>query len=657
MTKQDWGFDTKDMDRKVRPQDDFYRYAGGGWISHTKMPSDETRWGAFSILVKKTQEQLHEIVKELVAKKGAKTGTPEQLVGDFFKSGMDEARRERLGIEPLLPLFGRVRKVRTHEELVDLLAQFDRIGISAPWGAFIDQDAKDSDRTLLHLMQSGLSLSDRDYYLKNDAESLRVRHALARHIPKLLALAGFDAKEAKHRADVVMRIETQLAKRQMDKVDCRDVEKTYHKMKIAQLAKIAPQVDWRRYLVRLGADPELDLVVMQPEYLKKAAWYFARVPVYEWQVYLEWQILNGFSGALSDAFVKQNFNFYGKALAGLKQIRPRWRRVLSTVDGGLGELIGKIYVERHFSPEAKRAMEELVGNLFEAYAARIRSLDWMSGTTKRKALAKLAQMHHKIGYPRKWRSYPGLRIDPRDYVGNILRTAEHEHRRAMRKLHRKTNRDEWFMYPQTVNAYYAPSLNDIVFPAAILQPPFFSALADAAVNYGAIGEVIGHEMTHGFDDQGAKFDGKGNLKTWWTREDKARFERKTKLLIKQFDAYTVADGVPVNGKFTLGENVADLGGAAIAYDAYTRHLEKHPEEDCEIDGFTPLQRFFLGFSIFEREIVRPEYQKLAAIHDPHSPGIYRINGPLSNMTEFYRAFDVKKGDKLWRAPKDRAKIW
>ncbi len=651
-----WGFDTKDMNRKVRPQDDFYHYAGGGWLARTKMPADEVRWSEFYIAIKRTQEELHAIVKELLAKKRAKRGSPEQLVGDFFKSGMDEKRREKLGTTPLTPLFARVRKAKTVRELIELMAYLDRVGVGTMWGAFMDQDAKDSDRYLLHLAQSGLSLSDRDYYLKDDAESKRVREAYRAYVPKMLRLGGFSPKEAARRAAIVLSIETELAKHQMDKVDCQNIDKVYNPFSLPAIAKRAPQADWKLYFKKLGAEPAT-VVVMQPAYLAHVAGMLERVPMDDWHVYLEWHVLNGFASALGSAFVAQSFAFYGKTLAGMKQMRPLWRRVLTTVNGGLGEVIGRVYVERHFSPEAKRAAEELVGNLFKAYEARIKNLDWMSATTKKRALEKLSKMNPKIGYPKKWKSYAGLEIRADDYVGNILRVGEYEHKRAMRKLKKPVDKSEWHMYPQTVNAYYAPSLNDIVFPAAILQPPFFDPKADAAVNYGAIGEVIGHEMTHGFDNEGSKFDGKGNLRMWWTKEDKKRFEAKTKVLVKQFDTYTVADGVRVNGKFTLGENVADLGGLAIAYDAYQRHLERHPEEDTVIDGFTPVQRFFLGFTVFERELVRPEYQKLAVVNDPHSPGIYRIHGPLSNTDAFYEAFGVEKGDKLWREKKARAKIW
>lgn len=443
----------------------------------------------------------------------------------------------------------------------------------------------------------------------------------------------------------------------MDKVDARDFEKTYHKMSVTQLAKLNPSFDWERFLAKTGAKHAGALIVMQPGFFKGLERMLNRIGLEDWKTYFEWHVLNEHAGLLSTAFVKESFAFYGKVLGGAKTMQPLWRRVLRTVNDALGEEIGKLYVARHFPPEAKVRMRALVNDLFDAYERRIKALDWMTAGTKRKAVKKLRAMHHKIGYPDTWKSYRGLEIRKDDYVGNVLRVTAYESKREARKLGRALDRGEWFMYPQTVNAYNQFGLNDIVFPAAILQPPFFSLEADDAMNYGSIGTVIGHEMTHGFDDQGSKFDVNGNMRTWWTKRDAERFAAKTKLLAKQFDAYTVADGVHVNGKLTLGENVADLGGAAIAYDAYMMHLSNHPEKNVTIEGFTPAERFFLAFSLFEREHSRPESEKLQVLTDPHSPGIFRINGPASNMSEFYEAFGVKKGDKLWRAPKDRAKIW
>ncbi|MFZ1987525.1 MAG: M13 family metallopeptidase, partial [Minisyncoccia bacterium] len=432
-------------------------------------------------------------------------------------------------------------------------------------------------------------------------------------------------------------------------------DKTYHKMNSAKLKKIAPQIDWATYLLNIDAKKAGDLIVMQPDFFKEIAIMVDAISLSDWKTYLEWHLVNDFAGFLSPAFVKQSFAFYGTVLSGAKALKPLWRRTLSTVNGNLGEMLGKLYVEKHFGPEAKKRMNALVEDLFVAYEQRIKNLDWMSAPTKKKAIAKLHTMNHKIGYPDRWKSYKGLVIKADEYVGNVMRTALYEHRREMKKLEKPVDRKEWFMYPQTVNAYFSASLNEIVFPAAILQLPFFDLSADDAHNYGCIGTVIGHEMTHGFDDQGAKYDAKGNVKTWWTSEDKKRFEAKTKQLVMQFNQYKVADGVPVNGKLTLGENVADLGGLVIALDAYKNHLVKHPS--VTIDGFSPLERFFVAFAVFEREICRPEFEKMHALNDPHSPGTFRINGPASNVDEFYETFGVTTGDKLYRTSTARAKIW
>lgn len=655
--KKTWGFDTKELDTKVRPQDDFYHYANGGWLSRTTLPKEESRWGTFMMLRKKTDEQLHALVQELSKMKRAPKGSPEQLVGDFFASGMDEKRREKLGLTPLAPFFARILKLTKREQLTDLLVYLHTLGVGVLWSADVDQDLKQSERYALYLGQGGLSLGDRDYYLKDDPESKRVRTAYEKHLLALLKLSGHTAAESARRAGIVLAIETELAQHSMDKVDARDFDKIYHKMTAAKLAKRAPSIDWVLYLKKLGAQKAGDLLITQPEFFTELERTLSKYSMPEWQVYFEWHVLNEFANLLSPRFVRQSFAFYGKVMSGVTAQRPLWRRVLSVVNGSLDEELGKLYVQRHFPPEAKVKMMKLVADLFDAYEARLRALTWMSSQTKVKAVRKLRAMHPKIGYPNKWKGYRGLTIVKDDYVGNVLRTIAFEHKREMKRLGKKIDRDEWHMSPQTVNAYFAPTLNDIVFPAAILQPPFFDLQADDAHNYGAIGTVIGHEMTHGFDDQGAKFDASGNMRTWWSKEDKTQFEKKTALLAKQFDAYTVADGVHVNGKLTLGENVADLGGAAIAYDAYKVHLEKHPEENVDIDGFSPTQRFFLGFALFERELSRPEFQKMQVLTDPHSPGIYRINGPASNMEQFYKAFDVKKGDALYRAPSARAKIW
>jgi putative endopeptidase len=654
-TKNSWGFDVSELDRSIRPQDDFYKHVNRKWMKANPIPPAESRWGSFIILRYNTDKQLKKIMDELEAKRSIPKGTAEQLIRDFYRSGVDMERRNALGTKPLAPYQKMINSVQTKKQLLDLIAKLHVVGVSAIWGGMIDQDAKNSDKYALHLVQDGLGLPDREYYLKDDAESIRVRNAYRVHVEKLYRMMGRSTKQAKADLETLMRVETALAKVSMKKEDRRDPDKTYHKMTVSQLTKLAPGMDWHRYMKQVSAGEPSYVIVMQPAFLKAVAGMLDSISIEEWKTYLEWHLFNDFSSALSNAFVREAFAFYGTVLTGTKQMKPLWRRILNTVNGNLGELLGQIYVKKHFPPEAKKHMNILVDDLFTAYEARLKSLTWMTPATKKKALRKLGSLNRKIGYPDKWKGYTGLVITPTDFVGNLVRASEYEHKRQMKKLRGPIDRDEWFMYPQTVNAYFAPNLNDIAFPAAILQPPFFSIQADDALNYGAIGAVIGHEITHGFDDEGSKFDHKGNLKSWWTKEDRKRFEAKAKKVEQQFNTYTVADGVHVNGKLTLGENIADLGGLSIAYDAYQLQLKRTGRKD--IDGLSPEQRFFLGFALFERENTRPEFEKMQVLTDPHSPGVFRINGPTSNFEGFYEAYPMKKTDKMYRNPKDREMVW
>lgn len=655
MKKNGWGFDMRDMDTSVRPQDDFYHHVNGGWLRKNPVPPHESRWGSFLMLRYDTEKKLRAIVSKLENKRGLKTGSPEQMVRDFYHSGLDMRTRNTLGTKPLAPWLARIQKIKDVPSLVETIAHFEKIGGGGPWGATIDQDMRNSEKYILHLYQSGLGMPDRDYYLKSDAESLRVRTAYVKHLEAVATLTGKTKAEAKRDSETIMRIETAIAKVSMPKEDLREVDKTYHKMRMPALARLTRTIDWDSYFKIIGGEDLREVVVMQPKFLEAVGTMLAKEPIEDWKTYLTWHLVGGTASLLTATFEKQNFAFYGSTLSGVKEMKPAWRRALSAVNGNLGELLGELYVQEYFGAAAKKKIITVVADLFEAYEARIKNLDWMSGSTKQKAIKKLHQMNRKLGYPDKWKSYKGLVIAPDDYFGNAVRTSLFEHKRAMRRLKKPVDHSEWFMSPQTVNAYCSFGLNDVVFPAAILQPPFFSVDADDAINYGAMGSVIGHEITHGFDDQGSKFDGKGNRKTWWTKKDSASFASKAKILVKQFNNYTVADGLKVNGQLTLGENIADLGGASIAYDAYQLRLARDGRKD--IGGFTPEQRFFLGLALFERENTRPEQQKMQVLTDPHSPGVYRINGPASNLPEFYQAFGVKKGDKLYRDPKARAKIW
>ena len=649
------GFDLTSIDRTVSPQEDFYHYANGGWLKKNKIPETESRWGSFTILRVEAEHNLKKIVDGLLAHKSPKKGSPEQLVGDLYRSGVDMKRRNLLSIKPIASLREKVHNISSQKELLRTIAYFHRLGISVPWGAGVDQDSKNSSRYALHFYQSGLSLPDRDYYLKDTPEFLRVRNAYIKHLNTIFRLLGYTASVADKKTKTVLKIETQLARISMDKVDTRDAEKTYNKKSLAELAKHTPTINWQNYFKEAGIPRVPYAIIMQPEFLKKAAGLLHTLPFEEWKVYLEWHLVDDASGFLTDTFVKANFRF-SQVLTGNKKMKPLWRRVLMVANGVLGEQLGKIYVKKYFDQAKKHKMDTLVSDLFAVYEARIKNLDWMSAGTKRKAIAKLRMMNRKIGYPKKWKRYAGLVIRADDYFGNLLRASEFERKRQMKKLTRKSvDREEWHMYPQTVNAYCNFNLNEIVFPAAILQPPFFNFFADDAFNYGGIGAVIGHEMTHGFDDQGAKFDGKGNMKTWWSAGDKKKFEQKGKILVTQYNTFKVADGVAVNGQLTLGENIADLGGLVIGFDAYQRHLQKTGRKT--IAGFTPEQRFFLGFAQAERELNRPEAIKTRTLTDPHSPPECRIDGPLAHFVPFYEAFGVSKKNKLYRDPKTRAHIW
>lgn len=655
MKPKGWGFDTAELNKKVRPQDDFFAHVNSVWIKNNPIPDDESRWGAFFELRYETDKQIKTLLEEVAVKKHVVHGSEQQIIRDFYRSGLAMKERNRLGAAPLGPLRKKICKIDSLDTLVEVIALFTKKGVTTPWDMDVDQDFKKSDTNVVYIAQDGLGMPDRDYYLKSDKETLRVRNAYTKHIVNVLKLIGHPTKEAVRRMEGILRLETALARASMSRVAMRDPYKLYHKKTRSELKKLTPRVKWNRYFKAVGAQHFTSLIVMQPLFFKALNTLLKTVPLPEWKIYLEWHLTNDLAPFLSQAFVNENFAFYGVVLSGNKKIQPLWRRVTKVVEGSVGEALGKLYVKKYFLEDAKRKMNELIDDLFTTFEMRLKKLEWMSPATKKKALTKLGAMNKKVGYPDRWRSYKGLSIAPDDYVGNVLRSAEYEHRRSMRKLGKPVDPYEWHMYPQTVNAYYSPTRNEIVFPAAILQYPFFDKHADDAMNYGGIGSTIGHEMTHGFDDEGSKFDGKGNLKSWWSAADRKRFEGRARILEKQFNRYSVAPGVHVNGKLTLGENIADLGGVAIAFDAYKKHLAKRPS--AILSGFSPEQRFFIGHALTWREHFRLEYIKQMVRTNTHSPDMFRTNGPLSNLEPFYEAFDVKKGDKLYRAPKDRANIW
>jgi len=648
-----WGFDTKNIDTKIRPQDDFYHYANGGWLKKTTIPPAESRWGSFVTLGYKTDKQLRTLINELLKHKNFKRGTPAQMVHDAYVAASDMKTRNKLGMGPMAPWRLMVRDISSHEELLKVIAKLHVLGVGVGWGTIIDQDAKNSEKYRLHLWQGGIGMPDRDYYLLDAPEQKRVRDAYIAHMGRLLKLVGYKPAEVTQTQKAVMDIETALAKAAMRKEDTRDAEKTYHKMTLAQLQKASPAVNWAEYTKRTHAGGIKDVIVGQPDFFKAVSKMLTSIPLEKWKLYIEWHVVSDLSGLLSERFVKENFK-YGSMLSGQKKMKPLWRRALGAT-GVVGEALGKLYVERYFPASSKRAMDALVTDLFDVYEERIKQLDWMSAATKHKAVKKLRAMTRKIGYPKKWELYRGLELRADDHFGNMLRAEEWHHRKQMAKLRKPIDRGEWHMTPQTVNAYCNFNFNEIVFPAAILQWPFFDAKADMAVNYGSIGAVIGHEVSHGFDDQGSKFDGKGNMKGWWTAQDRKRFIDKSKMFVSQASKVEVEPGVYINGQLTLGENIADMGGVVIGYEAYQKYLAKHGRKT--IDGLSPEERFFLGFAQMEQEVARPEFRKLAALTDPHADHVWRVNGPLSNFEPFYKTFNVKKGDKLYRDPKSRAQIW
>jgi putative endopeptidase len=646
------GIDSSGFDKSVRPQDNFFQYVNGGWIARTEIPADKSNYGTFTALADKAESDLRAIIEEAAADKTHAKGSDAQKIGDMYASFMDTARIEKLGVTPLKAEFGRINAIKDRPSLVRYLAHALRVSIKVPVNANVNQDAKDTTKYITYWDQSGLGLPDRDYYLKQDEQFVAYRAAYLDYVEKVLSLAG--VKDARAAAARVMKLETHLAEVQWSREDSRDADKTYNKFTVADAGKLMPGFDWNLFL-SAGKVPAGDLVISQPTYFTALARSFDEVPPADWKVYLKFHVIDTMAPNLSDAFVQANFNLYAKTLHGIEQNRPRWKRGVQSVEDGMGEMAGKLYVARHFKPEAKARMDQLVKNVLAALDADIDQLQWMGPETKRHAHDKLARFTVKIAYPDKWRDYGKLEIRAGDLVGNVMRANEFETNRQLAKLGGPIDRTEWGMTPQTINAYNNPVANEIVFPAAILQPPFFDVEADDAANYGAIGAVIGHEISHGFDDQGRKFDGAGNLKDWWTSEDKAQFTERADRLAKEYDGFESVPGHHLNGRFTLGENIGDLSGMAIAHQAYQRSLGG--AEAPVIDGLTGDQRFYLGYGQVWRRKYR-EADLIARIStDPHSPAQFRVNGIVVNLDPFYTAFDVKPGDKMYVAPEERIKIW
>ncbi|WP_205702955.1 M13 family metallopeptidase [Botryobacter ruber] len=643
------------MDLSVKPGDDFYRYANGIWLKTNPVPAKETRWGSFNELRDFNINAVRTILNESASQKNAPKGSLEQRVGDFYAAGMDSATIEKLGYKPIKADLKRAGSVKNMNDVLNEAAYMRTVGAGSPlFGFYVGQDRKDVETMVPQFSQGGTTLPDRDYYLKDDARSQKIQQAFKTYVTTLFKLTGVPEATAAKNAETVFNIEKALATAQMPRVEMRDPHKTYNKFSVAAFTKTTPAIDWKPLMAKMQVTGQDTVLVNNPKFFTELNSLLTNTPVADWQTYLQWNVLKSAAPYLSAPFVDANFA-YTQALTGQKVPTPRWQRMSSLTDGAIGELLGQIYVQKHFKPEAKARMEEMIANLIKTYEIRINNLDWMSAETKEKALAKLHAFRPKVGYPEKWNTYEGLEIKRNTFFQNVRNANKWAYSDMVGQLGKPVDRTKWGMTTPTVNAYYSPVMNEIVFPAGILQFPFFDPNADDAVNYGGIGAVIGHEISHGFDDSGSQYDKDGTLRNWWTPEDLARFKAKAKTLQEQYDAYTVLDTIHVNGKLTLGENIGDLGGLNAAYEAFK--MTKQGQSNEKIDGFTPDQRFFLSWAQVWRGNILPETAAQYILTDPHSPGEYRTIGAPVNMDAWYQAFDVQPGDKLYKKPEDRIRLW
>ncbi len=650
------GFDLTNLDRSVAPCDDFFQFADGGWVKSNPIPPAYPSWGTFNKLRDANEDALRKILEEAAGDKNAALGSNWQKIGDFYASCMDESAIEAAGTKPLQTEFERIAAVKDSAGLQAELAHMQRDGVRALFRFGSAQDYKDSTQEIAELRQGGLGMPDRDYYTKDDEKSVKLRAAYVLHVTNMFKLLGDDEATAAAEAKAVMDIETTLAKASMTRVETRDPDKTYHKMTVAQLREVAPHFAWGEFFVEAGAPEVSSVNLAQPDFFKQVDASLGPVPLADWKVYLRWHLIHTAAPALSAKFVDENFAFYGKELQGTKELLPRWRRCVQATDMNLGEALGPYYVERNFPPAAKAKAVAMVKNLMDALRADLATLDWMSPATRQQAAVKLDAITIKIGYPDKWRDYSPFKVDRGPYVANARRGGEFAAAYDLAKIGKPVDRTEWGMTPPTVNAYYNSSINEIVFPAGILQPPFYDANRDDAMNYGGMGAVIGHEMTHGFDDQGAKFDAQGNLKNWWTPEDLKNFKERGDCVAKQFDEFEVEAGLHENGKLVEGESIADLGGVTIAHAAFEKSLEGKPEPP-KIDGFTADQRFFLAFAQIWAGSFRPEYGRMIVATNSHPLGPYRVRGPLSNMPSFAKAWGCGANSPMVRPAEKRCRIW
>lgn len=648
------GIDLTNLDTTAVQGADFYQYACGGWMKKHPLTNEYSRFGSFDMLAENNREQLKGLIVEIAAGQNAQ-GTIGQKIGDIYKLAMDSVKLNADGVTPIQADLEKIASVKDKSEIVPLMAELAHSGVFPYFSFYVGADIMDSKSNLFQLYQGGISLGEKEYYLDNDDVTVNIRNKYKEHIVKMFQLAGFDEAAAKKKMEAVMDIETRIAKASFSAVEQRNPAANYHKMSLDELKKEIPGIDWDAFLNGIGVKGVTELSVSQVDPIKEVEKIINSLPVENQIAYMQWSLIDRAAGYLSDDLVAQNFDFYGKTLSGKQTNQPRWKRAVSTVNGVLGEAVGQMYVEKYFPAAAKERMVQLVKNLQTALGERIRNLEWMGDSTKIKAIEKLNSFYVKVGYPDKWRDYTGLNIEKDSYWANVKRATEFELDYMLSKAGKPVDRDEWGMTPQTVNAYYNPTTNEICFPAGILQYPFFDMNADDAFNYGAIGVVIGHEMTHGFDDQGRQFDKDGNLKDWWTAEDAKRFEERAQVMVNFFDSIQVLPGLNANGSLTLGENIADHGGLQVSFQAF-----KNATKDAPLlvkDGFTPEQRFFLSYAGVCAGNIRDEQIRLQTKSDPHSLGRWRVNGALPQIGAWYDAFGIKEGDPMYLAPEKRVSIW
>ncbi len=660
------GIVMENMDTTVSPAEDFFRYVNGHWLETTDIPSDEGSWGSFNELNEYNNEIVLQVLEKAAADEQYREGSDERKVADFYAIGMDSTLAEEMGLSPIKAGLEKIESIESLEDLQSYLSEDQLIGGNAFFNFGLLPDLKNSDIMAPYLFQAGLGLPDRDYYTKTDSKSVEIREKYQKHVARMLQFLQYSATEADEAAEIIMGMETELAEAALTNVEKRNIPLLYNKYAVDDLSELSENFNWNGYLESIGAEDLDTIIVTQPKYMKAFDKVIHSSPVINWKHYLRWHLIDQAAPFLHHEVVSADFDFFGKELRGTDSMRPRWRRVLNQTNQALGEALGKLYVSETFPPEAKAKAEEMVDNIVEAFGDRIRNLEWMSDSTKEKALQKLSTFNVKIGYPDKWRDYSDLVVEKPQvessgesggsYYSNVMNANNFEFNRQLAKLGKPVDKDEWQMNPQTVNAYYHPLMNEIVFPAAILQPPFYNYKADAAVNYGGIGAVIGHEISHGFDDSGSRFDAEGNMNNWWTSSDSAEFVARTGKLVDQFDQYSPLDSTFVNGKLTLGENIGDLGGISVAFDGLQRHLAEHGNPG-EIDGFTPEQRFFISWATIWRTKYRDESLRTLINTNPHSPAMYRANGPISNLPTFYEAFNVGPDDPMWRPDSLRVHIW